>query len=475
MSVYVPNYKHDIFVSYAHVDNEPLAGAEKGWVTTLINSLKILLTKKIGRPDNFSLWMDNDLRGNVAITPNIKEQLEGSATILLILSPGYLASKWCRLELSTFLAKAGQNSGCIFLVEHDFVERPEILSDLLGYKFWKYDDFGQKRILGFPKPNPEESEYYQKLDDLANQLLDQIKLLKEKTISINTNDNNTVSIKVFLAEVTYDLEERRTEIKRYLIQQGVQILPEAKYSSLKNQHSLEGDLRQSSLFIQLLSENSGYGYPRFQYQRAKAVNLPILQWREPNIQNISESKHNLFLAESTVIATRLVEFKAIIIQKIRLKYKELEVKKVEKEAEISNQIKKEYLVFINAVPEDMAVAHKIKDILEQHSIGYSLPLEFSEATTPSEIRQDLEQNLLSCDAVMIVYDNTSMIWVHEQLLYCRRMARRRDQPLKLIAVYNTTSTEKPPLNMKLPNMQILACPAPQADSCLPYFLECLSA
>jgi hypothetical protein len=464
MSVYVPNSKHDIFVSYAHVDNEPLAGAKNGWVTTLINGLKILLTKKIGRPDSFSLWMDNELRGNVAVTPDITEHVEGSATILLILSPGYLASKWCRLELSTFLAKAGQNSGRVFLVEHDFVERPEVLSDLLGYKFWQLNESGHRRILGFPKPNPEEFEYYQKLDDLATQLLDQLNLLKNKNISINPDNNNTIPIKVFLAEVSYDLKERRTEVKRYLIQQGVRILPEAKYSSVTN--SLESDLRQSSLFVQLLSENSGYGYPRFQYQRAKAANLPILQWRDPDMQNVSEPKHRDFLAQSTVIATRLVEFKSIIMQQLKPKAGE--------EANIET-VQNEHLVFVNAAPEDMALAHEIKDILEQHSIGYSLPLAFSESTTPSEIRQDLEQNLLSCDAVMVVYDNTSMVWVQEQLLYCRRMARRRDQPLKLIAVYNTPSPEKPPLNINLPNMQILACPVPDADSCLQDFLKCLYA
>jgi len=58
MPVYVPNYQHDIFVSYAHVDNEPFAGAEKGWVTTLISNLKNELGRQLGRADAYSLWMD---------------------------------------------------------------------------------------------------------------------------------------------------------------------------------------------------------------------------------------------------------------------------------------------------------------------------------------------------------------------------------------------------------------------------------
>ena len=64
---------HDVFVSYAHVDNEALPGAEKGWVTNFINGLKIHLNKKLGRKENYSLWMDNTLRGNEAVMPAIND------------------------------------------------------------------------------------------------------------------------------------------------------------------------------------------------------------------------------------------------------------------------------------------------------------------------------------------------------------------------------------------------------------------
>jgi hypothetical protein len=42
---YVPTYEHDIFVSYAHVDDEPIGGAEEGWVTCLVNNLDSLLAQ----------------------------------------------------------------------------------------------------------------------------------------------------------------------------------------------------------------------------------------------------------------------------------------------------------------------------------------------------------------------------------------------------------------------------------------------
>ena len=53
---YVPGYKNDIFVSYAHVDNLPLSGISKGWVETFIDNLSTKLAQKIGRTDLFKLW-----------------------------------------------------------------------------------------------------------------------------------------------------------------------------------------------------------------------------------------------------------------------------------------------------------------------------------------------------------------------------------------------------------------------------------
>jgi hypothetical protein len=487
MSVYVSNYKQDIFVSYAHVDNEPLPGAEKGWVTILINCLKILLGKKLGHPGVFSLWMDDKLLGNAALTSDTIRQLEDSAIIVVILSPAYLISDRCRSELSIFLATAGQHSERVFVVEHDVVEWPPELSDLLGYKFWVSDDTGRPHTLAMPKPNPDELEYYQRLDDLARQLAGKLKSLKEQaqTVSIttpaltsNSNMPETITIPatitttstplttIFLAKVTDDLEKYRTKVKWYLDEQGIQILPAKAYSFANIQQSLDQDLSDSQLFVQLLSENIGDGYSQFQYERARAANLPILQWREPTLElaTIVEPAYRAFLEMSTVIATGLVEFQATILRQLKPKNNE----KI-----IPEYFENDTLVFINAAPEDMALAHQIKDILESHGIGYSLPLDISTVTKPAEIRQHLEQNLLSCDAILVVYDNTSVVWVTEQLLYCRRMQRRRDYPLKAIAVYKTPSTDKLPLNMRLPNMQILECPFPHINTCLPRFLQSL--
>src|SRR5271166_3762216 len=59
LMAFVPVYNHDVFVSYAHIDDEPLVGAQRGWVTTLINNLEIVVRQKLGAKD-LTIWMDHD-------------------------------------------------------------------------------------------------------------------------------------------------------------------------------------------------------------------------------------------------------------------------------------------------------------------------------------------------------------------------------------------------------------------------------
>ena len=132
---YVPGYEHDVFVSYAHVDDEPEPGETTGWVTTLVSSLKSKLASKLGRSDAFSVWMDHELLGHSSLSRQIIGTLERSATLVVILSPGYVASSWCQREASAFLshlARRRESSSQIFVVRRDRIDgaEPEEFGDL---------------------------------------------------------------------------------------------------------------------------------------------------------------------------------------------------------------------------------------------------------------------------------------------------------------------------------------------------------
>ena len=65
--------KHEIFVSYAEVDNKAFEGENHGQVTTFINNLKNFLGKKLGHSD-LSLWMDYELQENTTIIAETAKQ-----------------------------------------------------------------------------------------------------------------------------------------------------------------------------------------------------------------------------------------------------------------------------------------------------------------------------------------------------------------------------------------------------------------
>jgi len=122
---FIPGYEHDVFVSYAHVDDrpfiDPTAGQERssGWVSTLVRHLKNELAEKIGRSDAVSVWFDSsDLRGNHKLVDEIAARLERAAMFVAIPSPGYIASQWCQDEAHMFVRSSGGDPGRrLFVIE----------------------------------------------------------------------------------------------------------------------------------------------------------------------------------------------------------------------------------------------------------------------------------------------------------------------------------------------------------------------
>jgi hypothetical protein len=290
---YVPNFKYDIFISYRHINNEPLGGVADGWVTALVKSLTQMVLQKLkGNQPEFSFWMDFKLEYNEIWTPQILTALEDSALILIIMSSAYLESDWCRRERDSFLNslknRKGSN-GRIFMVGYDEVEYDRIpaeLKELRPINFWKKDLVTNEiKIFGFPESNPSQIEYWDKLLVLSNAISSQLNNLKHKPETLSPKSV------IFLAEVTDDLEDKREEVKNYLDQHGIKSIPDSFYprEQIEFKKKMENDLSDCSLFVQLLSELPGKRistsktYPTFQYEIAAENSKVILQWRHRDL------------------------------------------------------------------------------------------------------------------------------------------------------------------------------------------------
>jgi hypothetical protein len=202
--------------------------------------------------------------------------------------------------------------------------------------------------------------------------------------------------------------------------------------------------------------------PLLQYTAAQAMpGLTLLQWRDRklDIATMTDPIQRAFLDSATVAALGIEEFKQYIMQQLAaIAARRLEEEKRQQEAQLKRTMRvasltSDMLVFINTGPEDLSLAQEIGDMLKEEGFGFSLPL--LENVPPTEKRQDLEANLLDCDAVIVLYANAPVVWVREQVRYCRRMQGQRDRPLKIIRVFSQTAPNKPPLGMNLPNMQVV--------------------
>ncbi|UOG93255.1 MAG: toll/interleukin-1 receptor domain-containing protein [Candidatus Thiothrix sulfatifontis] len=151
----------DLFLSYAHVD--------KHWVDTFAALLEQRVNQYVGRAKPDRLWKDNRFSGNTAISPEIEAQLAQAHCLVSFLSPGYLASEWCKYELATFSTRVGKNSGRIFCIELDHIpqeRKPAAFTPTLGYRFW-WQDPQSKRTYPLTTNHPD---FETRLIDLAKDI-----------------------------------------------------------------------------------------------------------------------------------------------------------------------------------------------------------------------------------------------------------------------------------------------------------------
>jgi hypothetical protein len=103
---WVPRYFYDVFLSYAHVDNE---GSDK-WVSRFKAELEHQLHVNLGAwgDRRASVWWDeNRVKPGYVIGDAIKQALARTAAVVSLYSPGRLASGYCAAECREFETLCG--------------------------------------------------------------------------------------------------------------------------------------------------------------------------------------------------------------------------------------------------------------------------------------------------------------------------------------------------------------------------------
>ncbi len=132
--------KRQVFVSYAHADNQPLDADFPGWVSAFVDKLGRTVARQAGG-GAVEFWMDHRLEPQRRVDAELRRRIRESAVILAFVSPRYLESEWCGKEMAAFVAEVGGGVSAdrVFLVEVLPTDRDAwhaSMRDLSPVKLW---------------------------------------------------------------------------------------------------------------------------------------------------------------------------------------------------------------------------------------------------------------------------------------------------------------------------------------------------
>lgn len=443
------SFENDIFISYAHIDNEPLTEGQKGWISDFHRALGILLAQKRG--ETAKIWRDEKLQGNDYFGSTIVEQFPKVALLVSILSPRYIKSEWCVKELQAFCKAAEQTGGVrladksrIFKVIKTPIERdkePQEMQGLLGYEFYQRDQTGRPIEFSSIFGPDAERNYWAKLNDLAYDIYQ----LLEK---ISHNGNGAVKppieptgVAVYLAETTFDMTGDRDKIKRELQQRGYSILPEQSLPPYNPafEQAVRENLERCQLSIHpigarygmvpegadcsvvVLQNELAVEQTRQRREFQRLVWMPVgLQAQEPRQEVLLKSLQD----DAALLQTTLEDLKTIIQDKLN-----------PQPQTVKNPIAEDGPVRVYLIYDqrDSEASDSLDDYLYEQGCEVIRPLfEGDEA----EVRQDHQENLKDCDVVIIYCGNISEPWLRTKLGDLRKVyGYGRSKPMLAKAIY----------------------------------------
>jgi hypothetical protein len=444
----VSQSKHNIFISYAHVDDKAFGDQPKGWVTNLVDALKTKLAEYLGREEYFDLWQDrNKLHGNDLIQDTIMETLDQTDILLIILSPGYLNSKWCQLELDRFVEKMKSHKDItrVFVVEKNKADPPDCLKGLLNYRFWEQKDL-KKAPTVFGAFKPDEA-FYQVVNDIAYEMSQKLELIKQQTpVQPQVVDHRP---QIYLARPAEDSFGPYEDVKRFLDSEGYRVVPETHIGYMnptQYQEDVNKIMASCKAYVQVVGCSPGKPSPELpgicvlQHDCACKKDIPRLIWRgDIDVEQIGDQSHKeLVSLESAFI--NLEQFKQSILQKLKPKPPKKPIPPS--------------FVFINAHHVDLSISNDIVQILARHSIA---ALKLMTKGKKSDIRKDFFYNLKTCNGFIVVYGQSNIMWAKQMLTNCYKYCSNREKDFHAFAVYQGPPSQKTDIRevVVLPRMHFI--------------------
>ncbi len=465
--------QYDIFVSFAHADNERALDSEFGWVTRLAHDLN---TVPGLQPKN--IFIDHQLKIGDAFSDDLVTTVQNSLLLLLVLSQNYMRSAWCGKELEHFILAHGNDPKKptdVFVVELtpfvDLINVPDNIQNVRKHlktaPFWhKPADSASSLVMGYPSPTKSGQHgcqlYYCAVQQLGKSIDSRLLNRRLDTSSVSvvvpsahastaTRHRNTQSAlgTVLLADTTDDLVQLRSAMKARLESEGVGVLPEGDYVGLTPEEfesKLARDLARSELFVQLLSPTVGRTginfnapLPQLQFHRALAAKLPIMQWceRSPIPGEIADIRHaELFNTEYLRVTNRTTFEREVLVELEAIVQVAETACVAAQDQPVPDPVKK--LIFIDDVAGEKELNERLRAWLRSANCNIrGLPLKASLGSNGIDIVQVLKL----CRAGITVFaDSAKLEMVYNRLVFFLNLIAESRLKVNRWGIYVTADT-----------------------------------
>lgn len=421
-------FASDVFLSYAE-------DAPSEFVNKLVRGLRGRITRKLRAPVR------------LLASPAGSEAASKSALAVVILTSDYADSTRCARERAAF-GQGEELTNKTFLVRRSpGATLPPELERARSYPFY------------------QDADYFSQLETLAVDLSEALKVClqaparraptpappPETTYSPVTPRQNAV----YLAEATDDLYREWSEVRTYLKQAGLTVLPEVLNSRSPENFTeeMDIDLQQCALYVQLLGPASDrnrqlrLGYAGLQHERALCSKKPMLLWRRPdlNLADITDELYRPLVDSPQVRAEGLESFKQAIVETFHRMQSKPKTVRPPGAGTLP-------WVFVNYLKDDRPLAEQVvRARLAERGFPLSWP-QFGE-----DDQNYVKNEVKGCDVLLLVYGDVPASWVVEQLRCSRKYRAECGEPLKAKAVYDGPPQSKPDLSASEPGLKPLLC------------------
>jgi hypothetical protein len=186
MAFLKPHFEYDVFVSYSHgarasETETPL----KDWTLELIRRLETDIRFVDNEFESLHIWRDEAIDPTIHLTDELRAKAKQAAILVIVMSPPYLASAWCKDEREWFSEQEdhSREHGRVFVVRAIRTTEanwPDFLRDQRGNALpgFPFHDAKDPMPFGWRGSREKYEDYVRQLGQLRTALIARLRELR---------------------------------------------------------------------------------------------------------------------------------------------------------------------------------------------------------------------------------------------------------------------------------------------------------